>query len=47
MSPLAGEPPLLRKAFPAEAAGAARRPAGSGWAERNRVKVERAYPPGP
>lgn len=47
MSPLAGEPPLLRKEIRIEDAGAARRPAAVGWAEQNRVKVERAYPPGP
>ena len=29
------------------AAGADRRPVAAGWAEQNRVKVERAYPPGP
>ena len=41
MSPLKGEPPLLRKGVPIENAGAARRPAGLRWAERSRVKVER------
>ena len=40
MSPVAGEPPLLRKRAPIESAGAARRPVGLGWAERRRVKVE-------
>jgi hypothetical protein len=41
MSPLAGEPPLLRKEIRFEAAGGGRRPVGFGWAEPGRVKVER------
>jgi hypothetical protein len=30
-----------------EADAGARKPVVVGWAEQNRVKVERAYPPGP
>ena len=39
MSPLAGEPPLLRKAVRAKSDGAAWRPVAVGRAEQNRVKA--------